>query len=567
MEESQDTMSNLQQLFQIYWIQFVEKSTEVRKWINSSASEIEPLFLILSTVCITAILSLIWHYWNSEEDVLESMKRKVFSIAKKLPFVRGIVAKEMKKAVREIRHSTEQMLIDIKFLQDIPKEGWTKEKILEEVKRYQSLGTVNWRGGRASGTVYGGNSNEMQDLITEVYRLTSWSNPLHADVFPGVIKMETEITKIACKLFGANENACGMVTSGGTESIILACKAYRDYARYIKGIASPEMIIPITAHAAFEKAAKLLGMRIRMIPINTETMQVNVKAMKKAITKNACMLVGSAPQFPHGIIDPIEDIAKLGAKYNIPVHVDACLGGFLLPFMESAGFDIPPCNFRLQGVTSISADTHKYGYAPKGSSVIMYRDTSFLHSQYSVQTDWPGGVYATPNLGGSRAGSNIATCWAAMMYYGGNGYVDNTRKVISTSRYIESGLREIPGLIVYGKPQMSVVAVGSNVFDVFRLVASLSGLGWNLNRLQYPSGFHFCVTLQHTMEGVADQFLEDIKECTQAIMKDPKTPATGMAAMYGVAASLPDRSIVAELASAFVDSCYDVDAEQALGIA
>ncbi|XP_023230613.1 sphingosine-1-phosphate lyase-like, partial [Centruroides sculpturatus] len=496
-------------------------------------------------------------------DLLEVIKRNVFSIIKRLPIIRTIVAKEIEKAVLQIRNNTKKMMSNPDYHLQLPKEGWSKEIILEEIDKYQNSRKINWKNGRVSGTVYGNNDLEVKDLMTCVFNKTAWTNPLHPDVFPDVIKMETEIVKMVCHLFGGRNEECGMVTSGGTESIILACKTYREYAKYEKGIKCPEIIVPVTAHAAFEKAAHYLKIRIKKIPMNLETMQVDTKAMKKAITKNTCLLVGSSPPFPHGILDPIEEIAKLGMKYNIPVHVDACLGGFLLPFMKKAGFDIPICDFRLSGVTSISADMHKYGFTPKGSSVILYRNPTYLRYQYTVQTDWPGGVYITPNIGGSRAGSNIATCWATMMYYGEDGYIETTRRIVKTTRYIENGLRSIPGIFIFGKPQMSVIALGSKEFDIFCLISLLNERGWNLNNLQYPSGFHICVTLQHTEEGIADSFLHDIRECTALIMKDPKSPAKGMAAMYGVAQSIPDRSIVAELATAFLNCCYDVDQKKA----
>lgn len=199
-------------------------------------------------------------------------------------------------------------------------------------------------------------------------------------------------------------------------------------------------------------------------------------------------LVGSTPNYPYGTMDDIEEISKLGEKYNIPVHVDACLGGFLIAFMKYAGYHLPPFDFSLKGVTSISADTHKYGYAPKGSSVILYSDGKYLRHQFTVTTDWPGSVYGSPTVNGSRAGGIIAACWATLLYYGMNGYVENTKAVIDTSKYIEREVRKINGIYVFGTPVTSVVAMGSNDFDIFRLSDALCKKGWNLNNLQFPSG-------------------------------------------------------------------------------
>jgi sphinganine-1-phosphate aldolase len=199
-------------------------------------------------------------------------------------------------------------------------------------------------------------------------------------------------------------------------------------------------------------------------------------------------LVGSAPNFPYGTMDNIEAIAALGRKYNIPVHVDACLGGFLVLFMKRAGYNIAPFDFSVAGVTSISADPHKYGFAPKGSSIILYSDKKYRQHQYTVTTDWPGGVYGSPTVNGSRAGGVIAATWAVLLNFGMEGYVETTKSIIDTSRYIEAALRQVKGVFVYGTPATSVIAIGSEDFDIFRLSDQLCSVGWNLNALQFPSG-------------------------------------------------------------------------------
>jgi sphinganine-1-phosphate aldolase len=278
--------------------------------------------------------------------------------------------------------------------------------------------------------------------------------------------------------------------------------------------------------------------------------------MAKAISSNTIVLVGSAPQFPHGIIDPIEDIAKLAVKHNIGLHVDCCLGGFVLPFMEKAGFKLDPFDFRVKGVTSISADTHKYGYTPKGTSVLMYSNKELRQRQYFVDPNWQGGVYATPGISGSRAGCLIATTWATLMYMGEDGYVDATRRIIKTTRTILKGMEGVAGVRVIGKPQAMVIGFDSADFDVFRLADALHKRGWNLNVLQFPSSFHLCVTMVHTKEGVAGRFVSDMKECVALLLNDPKAKATGQAAFYGQATSITDRSIINEIAREYIDLLY-----------
>ena len=311
------------------------------------------------------------------------------------------------------------------------------------------------------------------------------------------------------------------------------------------------------AHAAFDKAADILGMRIRHVPVDPVTKRADVRVMKKMIGRSTAMLVGSAPQFPHGSIDDIEDIAALGVKYNIPVHVDACLGGFLIPFMEEAGFRLKPFDFRVAGVTSISADSHKYGFAPKGSSVIMYREARYRHHQWFCYSDWPGGVYLTPTIGGSKSGANIAVCWAAMTFFGREGYVRTTRRIVETTRYIENGLRAIDGINIVGVPEVSVVAFSSDRFNILGVADRMKNLGWNLNSLQFPSCVHLCVTNIHAEEGRADKFLQDVAEVSAQLRDDPGSSETGSGAvMYGMAATIPDRSLVDRLMWIYLDSLY-----------
>jgi len=277
--------------------------------------------------------------------------------------------------------------------------------------------------------------------------------------------------------------------------------------------------------------------------------------VKKAITSNTIAIVGSAPAFPHGIIDDIQGLAAIARSHKIGLHVDSCLGGFLVPFMEKAGFPIAPFDFSVQGVTSISCDTHKYGYAPKGSSVIMYSTKELRSYQYFVAPDWPGGIYASPTIAGSRPGALIAACWATMMHMGEEGYVACTREIISATRKIAGGIEGIQGLKLLGNPEVSVVAWASEDFDIYRLGEHMSKRGWNLNSLQYPSSLHFCVT--YANKDKADEFLEDLRAITAELMQSPGKKAEGAGAMYGVAQAIPDRSLVDQMARGYIDVLFE----------
>lgn len=271
----------------------------------------------------------------------------------------------------------------------LPADGYAKEQLMTIIKRWHDEETSRWNRGQVSGGIYYG-QEDFTNLLVDVYGLFALSNPLHPDVFPYVRKMECEIVQMTVNLFhGTDIGACGTMTGGGTESILMAMKSYRDRARAERGIEKPEIIAATTAHAAFDKAAHYFGMTLVHVPINLETFQIDLSAVERAITSNTVVIVGSAPAFPHGLVDDIPALGAIAQKHNVGLHVDSCLGGFLLPFVEKLGYDVPTFDFRVQGVTSITADTHKYGYAPKGSSVVMYRSQEVRHSchvSYRVYT-------------------------------------------------------------------------------------------------------------------------------------------------------------------------------------
>ncbi|XP_790556.2 sphingosine-1-phosphate lyase 1 [Strongylocentrotus purpuratus] len=532
---------------------------ETRRKVNELCSGLEAWQIIAYSVGVTLLLNWLYNFLcHPRLTIKQRIVQNFFKFVKSLPIIKDKIKAEIDKNVSDIARDLFPLKPGDSYITELPAKGLTRENILNKVnKDYKPMGGIDWKGGKVSGCVYAG-TDELAALAATMYEDFAWTNPLHPDVFPDVRKMEAEIVAMTLKMFNASKSGCGTMTSGGTESILMALASYRDLATE-RGIEYPEIIAPVSAHAAFDKAAHYFRMKLVHVPLDPVTQQADVRAMRRKINKRTAVLVGSAPMFPFGVMDPIEKIAELGDYYNIPVHVDSCLGGFLVPFMEKAGFPLAPFDFRVKGVTSISADTHKYGYAPKGSSVIMYSEKKFRHPQFFVSPDWTGGIYATPTIGGSRAGAIIAACWATMMYFGEDGYVENTRKIVSTTRKVAEEVGKIPGLFVYGNPEVSVVGVGSKVFNIYRLSGALTERGWNLNSLQFPSSFHLCVTLRQTFPGVAEQFIQDVKECTEEIMKTPNEKASGSAALYGTAQAIPDRSLVTDMARGYLDAYYSTD--------
>lgn len=532
--------------------QFLVEVEHCRDFINKTARQYEGWQVIALTVGITILVIKLHQFLHHEEKSLWTrVKGTCFHIVRNLPFVSGKISRELEKTRKLIEASMLKPKPGETYHLDLPEKGLSYEELMMELDNLDKLETIDWRRGFTSGCAY--NCNEHLTKITaDVYRRYCWTNPLHADIFPQVRKMEAEIVHWTGKLFNGGPDVCGCVTSGGTESILMAMKAYREIA-YKRGIKFPEILCSTATHAAFNKAAHLFRMKIKQIRCDPLTRKINLRSLSRAINKDTIVLVANAPQYPHGIIDPIEEMAAIAVKRNVFFHVDSCLGGFLLPFMEKAGFPLDPFDFRVKGVTSISADTHKYGFAPKGSSVLLYANKDIRRHQFFVITDWEGGIYPSASLAGSRPGGIIASTWAAMMSMGIQGYVESTRRIVETARWVTREINTIPNLYVCGNPLVSVVAIASKDFNIYELNERMSKRGWSLNPLQFPPSLHICVTELHTRDGMAKRFVDDVREIVELIMKEPSQPISGAAAVYGTSQAIPDRSIIYDIGMHYLD--------------
>ncbi|KAL5964194.1 Sphingosine-1-phosphate lyase 1, partial [Taenia solium] len=525
---------------------------------NKHLQKYEPLEIVLQTLFSVVAVILVIRAFNALPGSFQ-IKAFLFKFVTSLPYLSEIKNKKLREVKKDVFETVHGKIGNLGYRTCLPLVSNSVSEVLKIADSYSLNSGVSWKDGRMSGAVYP-SDYELDELLIDIQKMALWSNPLHVDAFPAIRRMEAEVVRMCLTMFNGDSESCGTMTSGGTESIMLACLAYRNRA-YKLGIKEPEMVIPVSAHAAFEKAGSIMNIRVKKVPLDPKTFKVDLRAMKRAITRRTCMLVGSAPQYPQGIIDDIEGIAKLGASRCIPVHVDCCLGGFLVPFMGEAGFPLDLFDFRLSGVTSISCDTHKYGFAAKGSSVIMYRNKGLRVNQFFLLPDWSGGIYASPTFAGSRSGALIAACWSAMMYFGREGYVKSTRRIVTTARTIARGVVSIPGLRVLGEPQVSVVAFTSDAFDIYQLAELMShhpdgSPNWSLSILQYPPAVHFCVTDMHARRDIAQLFLDDLKAAAERLLNSPKSKSTGMAAVYGMCAQIPDRSLVASVAASFLDACY-----------
>jgi len=492
---------------------------------------------------------------------LERLNPKVAATAERLagtiPAVRARLDKEYERLLAGLEGSVKPYRGEVASFPRLPKRGVARDEVLRTVQDLAARERPRWRDGLASGAVYHGGDDHVE-FLSRVYAATSQVNPLHADLWPSGAKFEAEIVAMTAAMLGGDDpgrQIVGTVTSGGTESILLAMRAYRDRARArVRGrVTRPEVVAPTTAHVAFDKAAQCFGIKLVRVPVGADY-RADVAAMRRAVTRRTVALVGSAPTFPHGVIDPIEDLAAVAAERGIGFHTDACLGGFVLPWARRLGYDVPPFDFSVPGVTSMSADTHKFGYAAKGTSVVLYRGAELRWHQYFTATEWPGGLYFSPTLAGSRPGGLSAACWAAMVATGEDGYLEATGRVLETGAAIRDGIAAIPQLRVLGDP-LWVVAFASDTVDVYRVLERMTRRGWSLNGLHRPAAVHLCVTLRHTRPGVAERFLADLRVSVAEALSQP-TDDQGLAPVYGLAATLPFRGMVRDLLKKYIDVLY-----------
>ena len=488
----------------------------------------------------------------------EGIAIRIFNAVKDIGFIKKAIQKELDSMMAELEGSLKPYKDKVQSFAKLPRNGLRKKDVINIMEDIHEKEISKWEDGYVSGAVYHGDQEHIE-FLNQIYGFNSQSNPLHSDIWPSATKFESEIVSMTASMLGADktdDGICGVVSSGGTESILLAMKTYRDRARKEKNITRPEMIVPVTAHAAFDKAAQYFNIKIIHIPVGDD-FRADVKATKKAITKNTIVIVGSSPCFPHGVIDPIEQLSELARKKGIGFHTDACLGGFVVPWAEKLGYDIVPVDFRLPGVTSISADTHKYGYAAKGTSVILYRGAELRRYQYFTITDWPGGLYFSPTFAGSRPGALSAACWAAMVSIGEKGYLNATRKILKTASIIKKGIQKIPELRILGDP-LWVIAFASDELNIYQVMDQMGRKGWSLNGLHKPACVHICVTLRHTRSGVGDRFIEDLKNSVAFVKANPDEKGE-MAPVYGMAATIPFRGLVEDMMEKYIDLLYKVE--------
>lgn len=385
----------------------------------------------------------------------------------------------------------------------IPDHGRNAAELLADIEARHAE-DIDWRGGKAFSLVYNVGDHEHEELIEQVGLRYLHDNALNPFKYPSVLQMELDVIAMACDLMGTEPDA-GSLTSGGTESILMAVQVARDHARSVRGIAEPQLLTATTAHPAFAKAAKYLDIEHVKVPVASDG-RADAAAMEAAITDRTGLMVGSAPCYPYGVMDPIATMAATAADRDILFHTDACLGGWLLPWWERLGAEVPPWDFRVPGVTSISADVHKYGYTFKGASTVLYRSRDLLQHQFFWYDEWPGGLYASGTAAGTRSAAPIAGAWASINHLGADGYLRLAEVVRDTTNRFLDGIAAIEGLRVTHQPDMSLFEFGSDTLEIGAVADVMDDRGWNLDRQQ--GGLHLMVSPYHAE--IVEEFLTDL---------------------------------------------------------
>ena len=399
------------------------------------------------------------------------------------------------------------------------------QEVLAEVSAI-GQSDLRWKEGRAFSLAYYAGP-EVQAVADQAYAMYGSTNGLNADAFPSLKKFQADVVATVNRWVHGDETSAGFMTSGGTESILLAVKAARERGRREFGITQPNVVLPTSAHAAFEKACYYFGLESRRVPVRADW-RADVEATRQAIDANTVLIVGSAPQYPQGVVDPIVDLAAIARERNINCHVDACMGGVTLTFLERLGENIPLWDFRVDGVTSISVDLHKYGYTSKGASVIMHRNRQLRSYQTFVTDNWLGGFYGSSGVLGTKSGGPMASAWAVMNYLGDEGYLRLTESARATTRQLADAIEKIDGLHLRAYPDSTLLSFGAQNFDVFAVADELAKTGWYVDRQTPPDSLHCTVNAVHHQ--VIEEFIVDL---SHAVTKVRDAGSTGTVGAYG----------------------------------
>lgn len=439
----------------------------------------------------------------------------------------------------------------------MPDEGLTKEEIIEKLKEY-SKDDADPYSGRLFTIAFEPGIEKMREITFEVIKMFAFKNMLDFTEFPSMIRMEKDIIDYSASLMHGDDEVTGTFTFGGTESVFLAVKSARDNFFLKKAkFTIPEIVMPVTGHPCYDKASEYMGLKVKRVQIDEKTFTADVDAINEAITENTAMIVGSTPNWPFGTVDPIKDMAEIAVDKGIWLHVDACVGGFVLPFMRELGEKIPDFDFRIEGVSSISLDPHKYAYTPIGASVVLFRKKFYkMFSQFS-NIRWPGYPIVNPAVLSSRSEALLASAWATMHFLGQKGYLELAKKIISAREKILKGFKDA-GYSVLGEP--TVISAFTSEINLFKLSDEMAKRGWliqpqkGIPKMNIPPSLHVTITPIH--EKTADLMISDLKEATEIVKRQAKDESESLIEIFSIALDMltPQEIDLATLAKIYSEA-------------
>jgi len=553
---------------------------ELGKTQLSNGQTLEEAWPLLSKTIFGTVATLtIAHYtnqilFNSSEPVFRSVLNTIVKYGTKLPVISKIYNQEIDNVTKEVKTFYPFQLKDDQdsaeivrnYLTKMNHQAVSKDQILEEMgaidKSYnKDLDSKDTKVGNLQVYYFDQGLLKLQE---ETYKKFMKTNMLHLDTYMSVRKFDAEVCRIVLSLYQGNEKTAALHTSGGTESIFLAMLAYRSrfYSRGKSSSKTPEILMTVTAHPAFNRAAHYFRMKIVYVKTDKDQ-RMDLKDLKSKVSRNSVCVVVSCPNYPHGVYDPVEEISKL--NIGVPLHLDCCLGGFLTPFAHDAGFtNVPKCDFSVKGVATISADTHKYGCSPKGSSLVLFESEELRsHAIFSSAT-WAGGIYMSQTLSGSKSGASVAITWATMRYIGYQGYVENARGILALTQKIYRFIKEDArcrdlGLKVF-PAELSTIALHSDKFSIFKLLEIMNEKGWTMHACQNPAAIHIAFTNFHTRdsEGFYQKFTTDVVESLVFLTAqgDSAPENETIKALYGMSGTLKDTDVVENVIKEVFNAYY-----------
>ena len=477
------------------------------------------------SICLYILLN----FYKRKSNIFNYIIKLFYSIS----FLKKKINKELKNSSISIEN---ELITKYKNFNKIPEYPYSKNSLNRKIK---SMKNNKFFKDKISGIIYHGEVNHINKL-NDVFNQFSITNPLHPDLFPSIRNMEIDIINMMINLFKGDENCCGNMTYGGTESILLACLTYRDYFKNKKNIKNPNIVCVESIHPAFDKAGHYFGIELIKLKEGENNFE-------KYINSNTILLVGSAPSYAHGLIDPIKKMSKIAKKYKIGFHVDSCMGGFLIPYISEYNY----INFKLEGLTSISVDTHKYGYSLKGSSVLLFKNIETKKFQHYINKNWNGGVYATPTLMGSKSGGLIASSWASLLYIGNINYKKYANEIRKNLLLIKNKFADNKDIKVIGNPDLNIIAFKSENLNIYSIISNMKKKGWNLTVMQYPASFHLCLTKLHT-HNVCINFCNQLQLSINEVKKNKDDKLEGTLSLYGSSQMLKSSFFIDEIIHDFI---------------